>query len=267
MPALPAITRRGVVYLYRTRQEAEENSRNGGTAAIIGKKVEGADGSLLYLVSNRHVVYEAAASVVRVNRLDGGAPDIIETEPHEWFPHPQGDDLVIRFGSDIIHTHLHEFGYNPFEKILSKEGVQEFDIDVGDDVFMVGRFVNLQGHGRNEPAVRFGNISVGATPVHHPLYERPQESFAVEMRSRSGFSGSPVFVYWSSDRVLIPKKSKHQAYVGLLGINWGYILDEGENTWLNGVIPGWKVLDLFDLPIMKRFHQAGSEKIRTLAAR
>jgi hypothetical protein len=44
---------------------------------------------------------------------------------------------------------------------------------------------------------------------------------------------------------------------GLLGVNWGYIYDEKrENTWLNGVVPAWKISELLDHPDLKAIHAA-----------
>ena len=43
----------------------------------------------------------------------------------------------------------------------------------------------------------------------------------------------------------------------MLGISWGYIFDEErENTWLNGVVPAWKILDLLDSEPMKHAFEA-----------
>ncbi len=48
----------------------------------------------------------------------------------------------------------------------------------------------------------------------------------------------------------LPKEAEHMW--GLLGVNWGYVPDEeGENTWLNGVVPAWKITELLDSPPLK----------------
>ena len=64
----------------------------------------------------------------------------------------------------------------------------------GDDVFFVGRFISQQGQQRNTPTVRQGVISM----LPHekvPSWEgTPVDSFLVEARSLSGYSGSPVFL-------------------------------------------------------------------------
>src|SRR5262249_39793502 len=67
-------------------------------------------------------------------------------------------------------------------------------IDVGDEVFMPGRFIDCDGGETNIPSLRFGNISVMAGPIEQPNGYRGQ-STVLDLRSGAGYSGSPVFVY------------------------------------------------------------------------
>lgn len=71
------------------------------------------------------------------------------------------------------------------------------DIGVGEDVFMIGLFLDHDGVTTNVPSARFGNISMLPNP--HALIPQPTGyegvSYVVDMHSRTGFSGSPVFVY------------------------------------------------------------------------
>jgi hypothetical protein len=49
---------------------------------------------------------------------------------------------------------------------------------------------------------------------------------------------------------------KVKDFWAILGVNWGYVLDEnGENTWLNGVVPAWKIIDLLEGTILKKQHE------------
>jgi hypothetical protein len=70
-------------------------------------------------------------------------------------------------------------------------------IGVGDDVFMIGLFIDHKGLATNIPSARFGNISMLPSPM--AIIEQPTgyegESYVVDMHSRTGFSGSPVYVY------------------------------------------------------------------------
>lgn len=81
--------------------------------------------------------------------------------------------------------------------LLKRHEIDAFRVGPGDDVFVVGRFINSQGKLRNIPSVRFGNIAqMPLKPIEQGRVfgEFQQESFLVEARSISGFSGSPVFL-------------------------------------------------------------------------
>ncbi|MHC2368711.1 hypothetical protein ACVIQT_003359 [Bradyrhizobium diazoefficiens] len=90
------------------------------------------------------------------------------------------------------------------------------NIGVGEDVFMFGLFVDHGGIERNAPSARFGNISMLPTQDAQIPQQNgyPGECFVLDMHSRSGFSGSPVFVYrtFGSD---LTKPVEQQARVRL----------------------------------------------------
>jgi len=70
-------------------------------------------------------------------------------------------------------------------------------VGVGDNVFMIGLFIDHNGVSTDVPSARFGNISMLPNPK--ATIEQPtgyqSESYVVDMHSRTGFSGSPVYVY------------------------------------------------------------------------
>jgi hypothetical protein len=71
-------------------------------------------------------------------------------------------------------------------------------VGLGDDVFLVSRFITYQGANTNWPAVRFGNISVlprDDEPIDITRGMSPQVAYLIETRTTPGSSGSPVFHY------------------------------------------------------------------------
>jgi len=60
---------------------------------------------------------------------------------------------------------------------------------------MVGRFIGHDGHQRNTPAVRFGNIAMMPDEKIKAADGTEQEGFLVELRSVPGCSGSAVYIY------------------------------------------------------------------------
>lgn len=262
MPRVPDHMLDGAVFLFPTRKDAENRARLGGSAFLISKPIEGSEewsgvrGGIWvpYLVSNRHVVWGGGASVACVNRRDGRAPDIFEYEPTDWIVHPSGDDLAAICVVGDIRASIHKTSHMPYNYILPREAYKRLYIGVGDDVVMVGRFINHQGHQTNRASVRFGNVCMMAENIWVQTDNRWQESIAVEMRSRTGFSGSPVVVYRTGGNNLI-RDVELPKCEGLLGVNWGFINENGESTWLNGVVPSWKLIELFECPEMKQRHQ------------
>ena len=259
MPRIADKNLNGLAFLFRTAEEAKARAQLGGSAFFIGRTIPGSDGQpkgrsyVPYLISNRHVVWNAGACVVSLNRRDGNAPDVVDIDQAEWQVHPGNADLaaVCMLGRFDMATHRVAFLRD--HTFLTKEFMQSADVGVGDEVFMIGRFINHQGAVHNKPAVRFGSLSMMLEPLWNNALQRDEDSFAVEMRSRTGFSGSPVVVYRTVSTVLTDVPEDHRDFHRLLGVNWGYVLDEnGENTWLNGVVPAWKIDELLKVPELQR---------------
>jgi hypothetical protein len=236
-----------VVYLYPSADEAELGVEAGGTGFLVNVWPEGEDDfdggyEHLYAITNEHVVSENAicpSPVIRLN-THTGKHDVYPLDCDGWIPDPGGSDLAVHYFG-LVESGSFRYQSISTEKFISESDVRYSRIGPGDDVFMVGRFFLHEGTQRNTPSLRFGNISMMPfEPVKHPSL-RDQESFLVEMRSMSGYSGSPVFLYHpyraptpKVDRgilrhtgsVLIKQGAPEKTSlwnVKLLGIDWGHI--------------------------------------------
>jgi len=149
----------------------------------------------IYAVTCHHLA-PRGQSIIRINTKDGKSR-FIEFEPHEWEFLPNGDDIAAIDVTDHINIDTDDFFCVPDRLFVSKEFATEVELGVGEDGFMLGLFANQAGDRRNLIAARFGNLSLLASdeaPIEQPNGQmRPSHIF--DMRSRSGFSGSPVFVY------------------------------------------------------------------------
>ena len=264
-----------VVYLYPTESDAADHEQLGGTGFLVHLKVsdDGSDDSVLFAVTNKHVIQKAP--VVRVNARADDVP--IAVAPYElkhWIEHPDGDDLAI---VPIVLDHSrHKFTSIPRRMLLSKKVVQEFDYGIGDDAFIVGRFINHEGKIRNTPSLRFGNIAQMPDTILQSWNGFEQESFLIEAKSISGYSGSPVFVHMlplsarpKQDNQTIPLIVPFPGNgPWLLGIDWGHIRNwenvtdiSGKpisppqyvpsNTGMMGVVPAWKLDEMFETERVK----------------
>jgi hypothetical protein len=237
------------IYLYESSDDALTGKSCGGSGFIVGVVSELAHLPFAYAVTNSHVIREARALVLRFNTADGQY-DLQKTTPEMWTHHTDGDDVAVC--KVDLSDDRHKFRMVMTDEFVTKDLIKAKDIGPGDDVFMVGRFVNHEGKQRNLPTVRFGNI---AQMPGEPILNRRgllQESFLVETRSMGGCSGSPVFIHiaitpdelwmpeslrslWpSSKRRLQPAPTvfakaidhtERLEYHGpwLLGIDWGHL--------------------------------------------
>lgn len=105
------------------------------------------------------------------------------------------------------------------------ERMEELNIGVGDEIFMIGRFAMNNKIVYNQPLARFGNISMMPGEPIRDKRGLLVEAYLGEMRSLSGFSGSPVFVYlgpgtYRGNKKMMPFYSET---IGLIGIDTGHL--------------------------------------------
>lgn len=272
MPRTNDMLVRVAVYLYPSEQGAANATEAGGTGFIVrrpGKVVPWHD----YVITNRHNI-ESEARFVRVNTHQKTEPiDIFEGD---WACSTTDDIAVCELPQHRMH---YDYQPIPIEYLITKETARELSIGLGDDLFMVGRFINHDGKERNIPVLRFGTIAM--MPIE-PLVvdDQPQESFLIEVRTMPGFSGSPVFVHMPAEaRTKDPKfrpNVKDRALLEqfgylekCLGIEWCRLRGETVktpmlnnatydiqlNTGMSGCIPAWKIVEFLETNeklVMKR---------------
>ena len=283
MPRVPDRYLDCVFYLYRTEEDARIGRSSGGTGFIVSVPSEAAPGDVyLYAVTNWHVAVSDGFSVVRI-MLNDGTPDIFAFEPHEWTFDPNGHDLA------IIHVPLdtarHAVSFVPRHLLVSEDRAKEISLGIGEDVFMIGRFVDHDGGEINKPTVRFGHISLMPSPIAQGPHDYKRDSFCLDMHSRSGYSGSPVFVYrsgaWDLAAGLNPELAGHVLtratyLLSCLGIHFSQFpelwkikpqkkpsllkreveLEAGEHhiegvSGMTCVVPAWAITSLLDTPRLK----------------
>jgi hypothetical protein len=212
-----------IIYLYPTKKDACDGEHVGGTGFLVGIQSQVFPEAYYgYAVTNSHVIKEARAPVVRLNTRDGQT-DVVNLKPENWFHHPNGDDVAVcPMG---LPGDRFKFMFLGEEVFLTEKEMQDLEIGIGDEIFMVGRFVSHEGKQRNMPSVRFGNISMmPSEPIRHPTRGIMVDAYLVEARSIAGYSGSPVFVH-ILPMTMRPKNNKLDTTykVRLLGIDFGHM--------------------------------------------
>jgi hypothetical protein len=180
-------------YVYRSLAEAKAGERSGGSGFLACIPLTGnPESGFVYAISNSHVIKKAKTPVIRLNRKDGTS-EYVSTEASQWTMHEGGDDIAVF----LLAMNLGDIKYSaiPIGIFMTPFLLAEEDVGIGDDTFMIGRFVNHEGKQQNTPSVRFGNVAMMPKERIETRHGVAQESFLVEIRSLPGYSGSAVFLY------------------------------------------------------------------------
>jgi hypothetical protein len=270
--------------MYQSKAAAEEGRMGGGCGVLVGIPATSLENSVhLYAVTNAHVV-ERGGTVVRATR-GSGEPWVFEMTAGDWILHPDGEDVAVCW-LRTVPTNPGELGMNTSqtfnwvweESLVEAKELGQLSyrtgpwagapIGPGEEIFSVSRFIGFDGTERNQPTVRFGNLSSRATVgiSQLPGRDHDQASLLIEARSLGGCSGAPVFAYRpraGSDGVV---RAVFDFDALLLGIGWGHIKHPQDenleyevelespgrptpgryNSGMMAVIPAWMISQLLN---------------------
>lgn len=231
MPRIGQSWIRPVVYMFgcvedakRSRLEDDPNwpqppgkaSARAATGCLIDFHSRGAVHQ--YVVTNLHVVQQGLV-VPRITCEDR-FNYIIDVVLDDWYCNLLPTDLAILPVPQEFSGKIRGIAYSPYpnspDEFLDKNKDFAFaGVHIGDEVAMSGRFYPSSGGESNQPVTRFGNIAKWPpADIQLPWFSAPAEAILVEMRSHSGYSGSPAFVFGGiSGRV---NSGVDSAIIGLL---------------------------------------------------
>jgi hypothetical protein len=198
MPRLNSTFKNMIFFLYGRDPKSGSIVGPLGTGFFVGIEGKGSGNWYMqhfYAVTCWHVAVQNGGSIIRINTKDGKSR-FIELEPHEWHFVPGADDLCATDITEML-SESDQTSFLPISLMVTKNFVEHEELEIGEDGFMLGLFGEQPGINHNMVAARFGNISLLAhddAPIEQPNgMKRPSHIF--DLRSRPGFSGSPVFVY------------------------------------------------------------------------
>jgi hypothetical protein len=264
-----------VFFLYRSLEDAERGTASGGTGFFTAIPSKAApDERHIYAVTNRHLI-DDGYTVMRINTKGGGL-DYRETDRFTWKSAFVDDLSVLPIRLD----EHHEFRAVESDAYVTLEVIEDYKVGPGDDVVMVGRFINRDGVQQNSPSVRFGNISIMHREKMGDRRGRECENISVEMRSLGGYSGSPVFLLFDPMVSRGPTGLEPKRRIWLLGIDRGHVRVREDvllgnsphpdglyilsNAGMANVIPAWRLQALLGIP---KFALAREEKDKAIAER
>ncbi len=226
--------------------------QNEGTAFFVHYSHTYTEIPFVYAITAKHVVANIARLGVdetlylRVNTKDGGH-QYIPTNVKDWRDHPDPavdvSVLSLKLPKEIFDYKFILAPITPLGMAARIQELQKIEINVGDEIFYPGLFVNNYGKHQNAPILRIGNI---ARMPYEPIMINgfPCKAFLIESRSIGGLSGSPVFVHLNDDRLADLKKigvilpgDKAFLYISFwIGIISGHFGDD-LNTGISAVVP------------------------------
>jgi hypothetical protein len=290
MPRVPQAVRNSAFYLFGSAEDAERGDNSGGSGFIVAVPSErhGKYGHVHhYAVAAWHVAVRGGSPVIRLNTKDGKS-DIFEYDVDQWVFDGRHDIAVLPIRLDP----MHDVAAIPAKMMLTPEQVRAAEIGPGDDVIMVGRFMDHDGGPVHRPAFRFGNIAIEPSPIMQPNMVRA-EAWCIDLHSRTDFSGSPVYVWRTPYADLAPKPAQPTPNVGfqmqpelstffmLLGIHIAQFPEKWEATsdgklshtsrqpllaYVEGlggmtlVLPSWTIRSVLDRPELVQMRAEAEEE-------
>lgn len=255
MPRIPDVLLKSIAFLYPSAEAAAAGSSAGGSGFVV--EVGGAH----VLLTNIHVA-SGGCRTIRVPLHAGGFTHI-EFPEDDWTTHHAGDDVAATAIELDPAWDLQAFPWA--DLAATRDRLSELNAGVGDEVVMLGRFVTLGGHQSNQPLARFGNIAMMPGEMVRDARGLQVEAFLIEMRSLSGFSGSPVFIYMGPGTYRGDGRMMKffEEAIGLIGIDTGHIAtvtpviskDEAQpagpwqveqNSGIAIASPVWKLADVLE---------------------
>jgi len=279
MPIIAPEMLSSVFYLYRTIDDAKSGRDSGGTGffASVPSNLAGDTLGHHYGITNWHVARKQGFSVIRLNTITG-EPDYLDFDPGDWECDPKKDDIAI-IPLSIRDPSQKAFFISAPHVFIKEEAVIFEKWGPGDDVFMIGRFMdNVEDKNSNIPFTRFGNISSQLVKVKQPTGYKDGKCFCIDMHSRTGFSGSPVFAYRTPGNdlrwMVYPnhKVEMGRASCALLGIHCAQwpeelIIKDGNKMltvegWsgMTVVVPAWRILEMLDQPKFVKQREAEEKR-------
>lgn len=228
-----------------------------GTCFLTTVHIEGID--FYYFVTAKHVLGNIilknpnATILIRANKNQDKGFDYIETSYEDWIHH-QDDNISVDVSVlpvPYINLDIFDVKGIPFDMMVNDQTISKMDVNIGNEIFMVGLFSLHYGKNNNIPIVRVGNISAMPDEPIKTKEFGDMQAYLVDLRSLGGFSGSPVFIHFGTVRIingeLMSSNFPQFRLIGLLSghftINGITIDDFRTNTGMGIVTPSTKILE------------------------
>ena len=218
-----------------------------GTAFVVEHRIVDEDFFYaFYLITCEHCVNNPVRA-----RFSNGLS--IEISPNDWRKPTTRDDVVAFEVTDLVAPTRGAIGSINTGSVVRP---REPNFGIGTDVYMLGLLVDVQDEGQNFPIARFGNLSAFAED--QVLFEQgngvKRPCHLGDMRSRTGFSGSPVIGYVEftgldalsnlQSRLFGVHSAQHSERIRVASEDGYKALDIPSS--MTRIVPAWEVLSLIE---------------------
>jgi hypothetical protein len=225
-------------YVFGLSPETDKIVGPGATGFFVARPSETLFGLYhVYAVSNRHAINPN--SIIRINRKAGGIRSI-EFDPADWIFSDKDDlaivDVTVHLEISMKTTiYWHDdISWVEEKDFLTPDFISANDVGIGDQTIMVGLFADHGGGALNLPVGRFGTLaSMPCTSAPVSLFDKDpfaRPAYLNDTHSRTGFSGSPVWVWrtpnddmnsFESNGFWVERRSTRSAFLRLVGVHRG----------------------------------------------
>jgi len=182
----------------------------------------------VYAVTAKHVIDSLAKKGVeevhiRLNLKSGQSYTLVAVgmQVADWFSHPSDDSIDVAIVSASIPS-IADHLVLPMSLCATEQSLKENEVDVGDEVFVIGLFRHHVGKSRNIPIVRVGNLATMDEETVATTGFGEMRAYLIEARSIGGLSGSPVFLNLGQVRSLGGKLVAPGVQCQLIGLVHGH---------------------------------------------
>ncbi len=189
--------RKSVFFVCINNSKASMSLSVVSTGFILSSPIEDKQEIFINLITAKHVIdaarkYSAdGIAYVRMNTVDGGY-DYLNTSLDDWIFHPTDPSADVALFS-FVPPERFDYLALPENMAITEKHPKHEQINLGDDVLIIGLFVNHFGRQKNIPLIRTGNIAAMLEEPVDTVYGST-DMYLIESRSIGGLSGSPVFV-------------------------------------------------------------------------
>lgn len=243
---IPQIILKCVVFIgYKL---ADGTSKLAGTGFMLSTLLK--ESPNLSVATARHVIDGIRDKgldtvALRLNTTEG--PIWVETPLKDWRFHPEGKTVDVAVVELPWNDQWDHVSFPIVEEYrATQEAIREYEIGIGNEVFIAGLFHPHHGTENNIPIVRVGSIAAMPTePVDTELGR--MDAYLIDTRSIRGLSGSPVFVVLGTTRTVSGLPNRQFQRFFLLGLVHGHFkLSTEANLGIEIVVPVGKIAEVVE---------------------